>query len=71
MSKLTLEFLKTIKTKADGTSATVTATLKGSSLMTIAPLLIYQFREARPREDANAITEERNAPPVRQPPDRP
>jgi hypothetical protein len=41
MSKPMLAFLKSMKAQADGASATVTARLTGSPLMTIAPMLIF------------------------------
>ena len=41
MSKPMLAFLKSMKAKADGASATVTAAMTGSPLMTIAPLFIF------------------------------
>ena len=41
MLKPILEFFKSIKATADGASATATGTIKGSSLTTIAPLLLW------------------------------
>jgi hypothetical protein len=59
MSKQMHAFLKTIKAQVDGASATVTARLKGSPLMTLAPMLIMGGGRAAPKE-RRAIPE--NAP---------
>jgi len=61
MMKPIQEFLKSIKTQAKGTSASVTATLKGSTLM-MAPLMLFGVSSARMVDH-----EVHNAQPIPQP----